>query len=70
MDFNGDLKSLEDQFKTKFKELSDALVEFQAAKLSPVSEERNAQIKHWAAQIKEITADISQLASNIAPYYE
>jgi len=69
MDFNEELQSLEDQFKAKFKECSDAFVELQAAKLSPVSEER-AQLKHWAEQIKKISDEISELAKLIAPYYE
>jgi len=64
------LKSLEDQFNEKVKELSDALKELQAAKLSTCDATRSSEIRNAHDKVQEILSQSSKLFAQISPHYK
>ena len=71
MSSSAQLKNLEDQFNEKVKELSDALKELQAAKLSTCDDAtRTSEIRNAHDKVQEILSQSSKLFALISQHYK
>jgi hypothetical protein len=71
MTSSAQLKSLEDQFNEKVKDLSNALKELQTAKLSTYDDAtRSSEIRNAHDKVQEILNQSSELFAQISPHYK